>query len=189
MRADDLMISSTFLYQKKKPPLFAKLSLVSLMDIFTILVFFLLLNSGESENVAYAKFVELPNSATGTSPHKELIVLIGKEDIRLGDTIVAKVSDILKDPDHSIKPLVAALTEYSEKRGVSSGFEKQNGFAITIMGDKSVSYSLLKSVMATCRQQNYRNISLAVNQVVSGNYSGTNTQAMKKFANPAGSEG
>jgi len=168
------MIATTFLYQRKKPAFSAKLSLVSLMDIFTILVFFLLLNSGESENIEHAKFVQLPDSSAGTAPHKELVVLIGKQEIWLGESVVANVSEVMEDPDKSIASLAAALTQDTQKRGELSGFEKNNGFAITIMGDKSVSYTLLKSVMATCREYNYRNISLAVNQVISNSYGGTN---------------
>ncbi|MGH1487066.1 MAG: ExbD/TolR family protein [Cellvibrionaceae bacterium] len=159
------MIGSTFLYQKKKNPFAAKLSLVSLMDIFTILVFFLLLNSGESENIENARFVELPKSTTGTSPHKELTVSIGKQEIWFEGEVVATIADVVKDPNQPIENLAAALTSITEKKEELTGFEEQNGFSITIMGDKNVPYVLLKSVMTTCRLHNYRNISLAVNQI------------------------
>ncbi len=162
------MIGSTFLYQRKKAPFAVKLSLVSLMDIFTILVFFLLLNSGESENIENARFVELPGSTTGTTPHKELTVSINKDEVWLEGEMVAKIEDIIKNPDEVIEPLAKALDLNTENKGEAlTGFEKENGFAVTIMGDKSVPYEILKSVMATCRLQNYRNISLAVNHVVS----------------------
>lgn len=162
------MIGSTFLYQRKKAPFAAKLSLVSLMDIFTILVFFLLLNSGESENIENVRFVELPGSTTGTAPHKELVVSINKDEVWLEGDIVAKVADIESNPGEVIASLAKALESNKEQRTELSGFEKENGLAITIMGDKWVPYEILKSVMATCRLQDYRNISLAVNHVVSG---------------------
>ncbi len=159
------MIASTFLYKRKKSPFGAKLSLISLMDIFTILVFFLLLNSGESDTIENSRFVELPASTTGTSPHEDLVVSIGKEEVWLDGVMVAKVADIVAKPDDVIETLATALTAYAESKGELTGFEKQNGLAITIMGDKWVPYALLKSVMATCRLNDYRNISLAVNQV------------------------
>lgn len=162
------MIGSTFLYERKKAPFAAKLSLVSLMDIFTILVFFLLLNSGESDNIENVRFVELPASTTGTAPHKELIVSINKDEVWLEGEVVAKVSDIVTKPDDVIESLAAALELNTESKTELTGFEKENGFAITIMGDKWVNYDILKSVMATCRLKNYRNISLAVNHVASG---------------------
>jgi len=162
------MIGSTFLYQRKKAPFAAKLSLVSLMDIFTILVFFLLLNSGESENIENVRFVELPGSTTGTAPHKELIVSINKDEVWLEGKVVAKVEDITANPDDVIQSLADALALNTENKEALTGFEKENGLAVTIMGDKWVPYEILKSVMATCRVQDYRNISLAVNHVVAG---------------------
>lgn len=160
------MLSSSFLYQKKKKPFSAKLSLVSLMDIFTILVFFLLLNSGESENIEYARYVTLPDSTTGIAPHQDLVILIGEEEIWLEDQALIKVSDVLKNPKDVIEPLANALSEFTEKKGELTAFEEEKGLSITIMGDRAVPYRLLKSVMATSRQQDYRNISLAVTQVV-----------------------
>jgi biopolymer transport protein ExbD len=159
------MIGSTFLYQRKKAPFAAKLSLVSLMDIFTILVFFLLLNSGESDNIENTRFVELPKSTTGTSPHEELIVSISKQDIWLEGEVVGNVADVIKSPNDPIEGLAAALQEIAAKKEELTGFEKQKGFSITIMGDKNVPYVLLKSVMTTCRLHDYRNISLAVNHI------------------------
>lgn len=159
------MIGSTFLYEKKKQPFAAKLSLVSLMDIFTILVFFLLVNSGESEKMANTKLVQLPKSTTGTIPHEQVIVSIGEESIWLDGELVAKVEDVIKNPDDPIESLAASLTELTEKKVELTNFEEKNGFSITIMGDKKVPYVLLKSVMTTCRLHDYRNISLAVNQI------------------------
>lgn len=159
------MISSTFLYQKKKNPFAAKLSLVSLMDIFTILVFFLLLNSGESEKIENARFVELPSSTTGTTPHEELVVSIGKEQIWFQGEPVATITDVMKQPEEAIEGLSTALTAFKESKTELTSFEEQNGLSITIMGDKNVPYVLLKSVMSTSRLHDYRNISLAVNQV------------------------
>ncbi|MBX2808576.1 MAG: biopolymer transporter ExbD [Cellvibrionaceae bacterium] len=167
------MLGSAQLYQKKKHPFAVKLNLVALMDIFTILVFFLLLNSGESENIQYAHYIQLPDASTGTTPHKELVVLIGEDDIWFEDKPIASVADIIDKPNDIIKPLSVALTEFTLKKGELSGFEKQKGLSVTIMGDRSVPYHLLKSVMVTCRLHDYRNISLAVTQVVSAGASGT----------------
>jgi biopolymer transport protein ExbD len=180
------MIGTTFLYQKKKSPFAAKLNLVALMDIFTILVFFLLLNSGESQNIENARFVELPKSTTGTAAHKELIVSIGKDDIWLDGEAIAKNANVVANIDAPIEKLVEALNRYTETKGELTPFEKQNGLSITIMGDKYVPYGLLKSVMATCRLQNYRNISLAVNQTVTGNLPDASVSSVAPNLNAAG---
>lgn len=159
------MIGSTVLYQQKKPPAVARLSLVSLMDIFTILVFFLLLNSGDSQEIENAKFVSLPDSVSGVQPHTELNITVTDTEILLGDRVVATVADVLDSSERLIEPLVEALEANTEKLERISEYERDQGLAVTIMGDKSVSFSLLRQVMSTCQHSNYRNISLAVNQV------------------------
>lgn len=159
------MIGSTIFYEKKKQPFAAKLSLVSLMDIFTILVFFLLLNSGESQEIENAKFVELPDSSSGIAPHTDLRITVGDEEIMLNDRVIARVEDVLESSDRVIESLAAELNANTEQLGELSSYERNVGLAVTIMGDRSVSYSLLKTVMTTCQQSNYRNISLAVNRI------------------------
>ncbi len=159
------MIGSTVLYQQKKQPAVARLSLVSLMDIFTILVFFLLLNSGDSQEIENAKFVKLPDSVSGVQPHTELKITVSDTEILLGETVVATVSDVLDSSERLIEPLAEALKANTEKLEEISEYEQNMGLAVTIMGDKSVSFSLLRQVMSTCQHSNYRNISLAVNQV------------------------
>lgn len=162
------MIGSTIFYEKKKQPFAAKLSLVSLMDIFTILVFFLLLNSGESDKIENAKFVELPDSSSGIAPHTELQIIISGDEILMGERVIARVADVVSSSDRVIAPLAAELDALRDQLGDLSAYEKNIGLAITISGDRSVPYSLLKTVMTTCQQSNYRNISLAVNQISGG---------------------
>jgi len=159
------MIGSTVLYQSKKPPAVARLSLVSLMDIFTILVFFLLLNSGDSQEIENAKFVNLPDSASGVQPHTELNISVTETEILLGDEVVATIADVKASSERLIEPLAEALKANTERLGDISEYEQNRGLAVTIMGDKNVSYALLRQVMSTCQYSNYRNISLAVNQV------------------------
>lgn len=162
------MISSTVFYQRKKKDSVVTLSLVSLMDIFTILVFFLLLNSGEAQKIENAKFVKLPDSTKGLTPHEQLLVMVNDEEIWVAKEKIADVKDVLKGPEDIILPLEAALADHTAKLGDLTPFQEQNGLAVVIMGDRAVPYVLLKSVMATCRKQNYRNISLAVNRIVDG---------------------
>lgn len=135
------------------------------MDIFTILVFFLLLNSGEAQKIENAKFVKLPDSKKGDVPHEELIISVSDEAIWVEKERVALVKDVLKGSEDVIEPLGEALAAHVEKMGELSTFQKENGLAVIIMGDKETPYVLLKSVMATCRFHNFRNLSLAVNSV------------------------
>ncbi len=59
----------------------APLNLVSLMDIFTILVFFLLVNSSSVEVLPNAKDVQLPESIAEEKAKETVVIIIGDEDI------------------------------------------------------------------------------------------------------------
>ena len=159
--------SGTLLHrpEKKKTPV---LNLVSLMDIFTILVFFLLMNSGDSQEIKQANFIQLPDSEAKGSFQNDLIILIDDEYIMIGDDQVVAISDIEKYPGKPIDALAARLSLEKKKKEEYTQFEEKNGLPVTIMGDQIVPYSILKSVMSTCSQENFRDIALAVNQVVGG---------------------
>jgi biopolymer transport protein ExbD len=160
------MIGSTIFLQKPKVSMVPKLNLVALMDIFTILVFFLLLNIGESQKIENAKFINLPDSVSGTTPHNELFIMIDDESVWIGDKSVANVADILNAPGKPVDSLTEALLAHKATLGELSDYEKHNGLPVTILGNKEVSYTLLKTVMATCQKSDFREISLAVNQVI-----------------------
>ena len=57
------------------------LNLVSLMDIFTILVFFLLVNSSDVEVLPNAKDVQLPESIAEEKAKETVVILIGDDNI------------------------------------------------------------------------------------------------------------
>ncbi len=165
------MIGSPLFQVRKKKPVVAGLMLVSLVDIFTFFIFFLLINTGESAKIQNARYVALPNSISNIVPVNKLIVFIDANEVWLDDKPVAHVADILKAPEKLIDSLTSALTSRKEVLGELSEYEKVNGLSITIMGDKSVSYILLKSVMVTCQGSNYRNLSLAVNHIMPTRFS------------------
>ena len=159
------MLSTTFFNSQNRKNSTQKLSLVALMDIFTILVFFLLLNSGEAQKIENARFVNLPDSIKGELPHGELLIFIESQKIWLDDVYITEVKDELSNKKGVIKSLNSALKEHTQKFGKLTSFEEKEGLSITIMGDKKIPYNLLKRIMSTCRKQNFRNISLAVNRV------------------------
>ena len=55
------------------------LNLVSLMDVFTILVFFLLINSTSSQQLPNRKDVTLPSSISKTAPKETLVITVTKK--------------------------------------------------------------------------------------------------------------
>jgi len=140
------------------------LNLVSLMDIFTILVFFLLVNSSDVETLPNAKDLQLPESIAEEKAKETVVIMIGEEDILVQGTPIAKVADVLKIKGNDIPSLREALKSQNDRVLRREAQEDIAGREVTIMGDKDIPYRLLKKVMATCTQSDYGQISLAVLQ-------------------------
>lgn len=138
------------------------LNLVSLMDIFTILVFFLLVNSSDVQVLQSDKDIQLPASVADQLPETSLVVMVSTEDILVGGRRIASVRDALAEEGDAIAALNEELEYRAARERPLTEAEQATGRPITIMGDQSIPYELLKKIMTTCAGADYRNISLAV---------------------------
>jgi biopolymer transport protein ExbD len=163
-----MALQQTGLYKRPAGKKTAGLHLVSLMDIFTILVFFLLMNSGDSQEIESAKFITLPDSSAKSSFSNELLITVGTEFISIDDVEVVSLDEVRKADGKPVKEIIDILKANTKELPELTEFQKTNGRSVTILGDQKVPYEILRSVMASCSQENYRDIALAVNQVVSG---------------------
>lgn len=137
------------------------LNLVSLMDIFTILVFFLLVNSSEGEVLPSTRNVELPESIAEQKPRENVVIMVTATHILVQGKRVASMKEA--GASDIIPPLKQAL-ELQQKRLLLNRAPGDPAPEVTIMGNKEIPYSLLRSVMATCTEAGYGRISLAVLQ-------------------------
>jgi len=142
----------------------AKLNLVSLMDIFTILVFFLLINSGDSEILKINKHIKLPDSVADMRPAATITVTVTESDIIVDGRPVATMEDVVGS-NGVIPALAQELNYLASKRTQLTVDEKTRGLAVTILGDHTIPYEILKRVMITCAKSNYRDLSMAVSRV------------------------
>lgn len=142
----------------------AALNLVSLMDIFTILVFFLLVNSSDVEVLPNDKDIQLPESIAEEKAKETVVIIIGDEDIIVQGMPVAKVSAVMASRGNDIPQLRQALLSQNDRVLRRTAQDDIAGREVTIMGDRDIPYRLLKKVMATCTQSDYGQISLAVLQ-------------------------
>jgi len=141
----------------------ASLNMVSLMDIFTILVFFLLVTSSESEVLPTPKAIKLPESSAEKIPKKSIVVMVNNIDIRVNGEFVITVDNALQNKATLISPLSVTLKKYIRKeQSNKSTADKKKPRPVTIMGDQKIPYKLLKKIMLTCAQNDFTNISLAV---------------------------
>lgn len=140
-----------------------KLNLVSLMDIFTILVFFLLVNSSDVEVLQSDKTIKLPESTSTQKPETTTVVRVNGDQLLVGNRVIARIGEISADAEQ-IKVLRDELEYLASRAEPLSEEQKTSGRPITILGDEEVPYALLKQIMNTCAAANYRDIDLAVTQ-------------------------
>jgi biopolymer transport protein ExbD len=142
----------------------ASLHLVSLMDIFTILVFFLLVNQAEVAALDVPKEITLPESMAMQKPAETVVVTVTPQQIFVQGTAIARTADVDAQQGLIIEPLRAALKQQTDRMLRATAAVDIGSREITILGDKSVPYKTLKKVMATCTDADYGRLSLAVVQ-------------------------
>jgi len=140
------------------------LNLVSLMDIFTILVFFLLVNSTEVEVLPNAKDVQLPESIAEQKAEETVVILVSETEILVQGSPVLSIEDAMAENASVLEPLKAALVSQNDRVLRRTADAEIAQRAVTIMGDRDIPYRLLKKVMRTCSDADYGRISLAVLQ-------------------------
>jgi biopolymer transport protein ExbD len=140
------------------------MNLVSLIDVFTILIFFLLSNSGGVETLPHSKAVLLPESVSETSPRDTVVVTVSGADILVDGRKVASSVDVLAQSDDLIAPLKAELDLLQSSRQVVRTENAELAKRLTIMGDKDIPYRLLRRIMVTSARANFSDVSFAVRQ-------------------------
>jgi biopolymer transport protein ExbD len=141
-----------------------KMNLTSLMDVFTILVFFLLVNSGSVEVLDAPNNVSLPESVVEEKPRETVVIYVSPEEVIVQGQAVAYVADILESGSSSIEPIAARLADLKERVvGPSTQFVAESQ-EVTILADKSVPFTVIKRIMTSCTSEGYGDVSLAVVQ-------------------------
>lgn len=136
------------------------MNLVALIDIFTILIFFLMSSTG-IEVLTNARAVKLPASTAEKTPRQTIVIAVSESDIVVDGRKVASVAEVNAQPGDVIPGLKAEL-DLLASRQVIGADKEGNARAITIMGDKTIPYSLLRKVMYTSARANFSDIAFAV---------------------------
>jgi len=148
-----------------------EINLVSMIDMLTVLVFFLLVYSSQNvEILPSAKDVQLPQSMAEQEARDAVVVIISETEILMNGQSIARISDILASQELVIPALKSALENQVDRvltTSTQTEEERIAGREVTIMADKEIPYQLLKRVMATSTAADYGQLSLAVLQKAS----------------------
>ena len=145
-------------------PRVSTIPLTSLMDVFTTLVFFLVVNQGSTEVLDTPNQITLPDSAAAEKPRETVVIFVSPEQVTVQGEPVARVADIQATNQQDIEPIARRLAALDESViGLNTQIVAESR-EVTILADKSVPFSVVKKVMSTCTRQGYARISLAVMQ-------------------------
>ena len=140
------------------------LNLTSLMDVFTILVFFLLFHSSGGEAVEAPKQIKLPDSVVETKPRETVVIMVSPEVVIVQGKAVISTIELLEAKGETVVEITEGL-KLLERNIIGISTKTVVGSKeVTILADKSIPFSALKKIMSTCTGSGYGRISLAVIQ-------------------------
>ena len=144
----------------RKGSIVASINLVSMIDIFTILIIYLLVNTAAVQIVG-AEQVDLPRSVAVEAPRENVSVILTRDDVLVDGRPVMKVADIHDSGPAVIPQLKQGLLAAAPLTPSQAGSDGEGG-EVNILADKTVPYSLLKKIMTTCADAQFAKISLGV---------------------------
>jgi biopolymer transport protein TolR len=142
-------------------------NLVSLMDIFTILVFFLLVNSAETQDLPSTEQVKLPESISEKKPEDTAVVMVTETEVLVQNKVVAARADVEASKAIYVPEIRDELLLIGQRAVGITSKAKSAKKEVTIMGDRAIPFKLLKKIMSSCTAAGYETINLAVIQKAS----------------------
>jgi biopolymer transport protein TolR len=155
-------MSSYRIKRRKRHAGASHFALVPFIDMMTILVVFLLAHTAEVDILPNTKNISIPQSLSERKPNAAVVVMVTKDSVFVDGKLVGSVADIVANTGNVFVPLRAALIAQNDL--ALGGAQKTDAAKreVTIMGDKSTPYSVLKKIMLTCSDAEYGKVSFAV---------------------------
>jgi biopolymer transport protein TolR len=144
----------------KRAAVVTSINLVSMIDIFTILIIYMLVNTAAVQVIG-AEQVNLPRSIAEEEPRENTAVIVTGDEILVDGRKVMNTADA-ESMSGVLEPLRAELEKRVPLKPLANDPSQTSRGEVNIMGDKSIPYSLLKKVMATCSNVGFARISLGV---------------------------
>ncbi len=143
-----------------------KLNLTSMMDMFTIILVFLLKTyATEGQLIQPTESLTLPKSTIQTTSETALDLAVSKETIMLNNKPIVDLASVKKGKGYIIQSLRDELLFHArEARKMEVQYGVPFSGKVTIQGDKDMEYKDLIKVMATCGASEYPNMRLIVYQ-------------------------
>ena len=141
----------------------ASMMLTSLMDIFIVLVLYLLVNQGIGVDLDPPEHVMLPDSSVDSVPRQSIVIALSERDVRIQGEPVIAIGDVVTSDELEIAAIRQAIERIkagAQQRHDQAGLHTE----VTILADRTVPFKVLKKVMLSSSNAGFGKISFAVNQ-------------------------
>ena len=144
----------------------AMLNLIPMLDVLSVLVFFLLFHSFNGDMPEQR--LALPDSVVETKPRGTMVVSVTPEAVMVQGQAVARTASLYDDGIVTVREVTQRLDEIegSMKRSGATVPESDSK-EVTLLADKTIPFKVLKKIMTSCTASGYGRISLAVIQKAS----------------------
>jgi biopolymer transport protein TolR len=136
-------------------------ALIPFIDMMTILVVFLLAHTAEVDILPNTKNISIPQSISDRKPSAAIVVMVTTDSLYVDGQMVGTLQQLVANQGPFFVPLKNALMA----QNALSLHQQPSDIAkreVTIMGDKSTPYAVLKKIMMTCSEAEYGKVSFAV---------------------------
>jgi len=140
------------------------LNLTALMDVFTILVFFLLFHSAGGDALEAPREIKLPDSVVEAKPRETVVIMVSPEIVVVQGEAVISTPELLESRADTVHEVTERLEQIERNIIGISTKAVAEGKEITLLADKTIPFRVLKKIMSTCTASGYGRISLAVIQ-------------------------
>ena len=143
-----------------------RLQLTSMMDMFTIILVFLLKTySTQGQLINPSDDLTLPSSTTQQAPQLGLDVTVSSDWILVNGKAVERTTTVNEFDGYIIPSLSNVLRQYAQEAAeMKEKYGAEYSGKVTIQGDKNLPYKILIKIMATSGQSNFPNLRLVVYQ-------------------------
>jgi biopolymer transport protein ExbD len=149
-----------------KKSTYADLLITPLVDMFVIIVLFLIANfSATGEVLMMTKDIQLPEAVNVKEMEMHPVVMVSNDQVSISGTIVGRVEDLVKDEYLNIPALEEKLRDMKKQfEDLHSMAGGEDGFKgdVNIQANKEVEFKIIKRVMFSCATAGYNNINFAV---------------------------
>ncbi len=136
------------------------LNLIPMMDILSVLVFFLLFHS--FNGTLPEQRLSLPESVVETKPRGTVAISVTPEAVMIQGKAVVRTADLYDDRIGIVREITDRLEQVQPHKTNNKTVAENESREITLLADKTIPFKVLKKIMTSCTASGYGKISLAV---------------------------